>query len=424
MTPHTLMIKLKKIWKALGPGLITGASDDEPSGIATYTIAGAKYGLASLWMALFTLPLMIAIQEMSARIGRVSNLGLAGNIKKHYPRWLLLSIAFLIVTVNTINIGADMSGMAQSITLILPFPEKLTAIIMTIIILLITIVLPYQKIFSIFKWLALSLFVYVMAVFTVKENWGDILHYLFVPTILFNRDFFIMMTAFFGTTIAPYLFFWQANQEVEEKIIHQCKPGRVCHLKPVTENELNELKIDTRIGMTFSNLITFCIIILTSSTLFRAGLHNIETLRDAAEALKPIAGEYSYLLFTIGIISSGFLAIPILAGSAAYVIAETFGWSEGLNKTFTKAKEFYGVIIASTLVGLIIPLLGFHPVKALFYTAILYGLISPIIIAMIIHMANNPKIMGRHVNSKSTNILGRVTLIVMSCTAIISLIVI
>lgn len=417
------MVNIKKIWKSLGPGLITGASDDEPSGIATYTIAGAKFGLATLWMALFTLPLMIVIQEMSARIGRVSNRGLAGNMKKFYPKWLIFTIALLIIIVNTINIGADMSGMAQSVALIMPFPEKITAIFITIAILFITIILPYQKIFSIFKWLALSLFVYVAAMFTVHESWADIIHYLFVPRILWSRDFFIIMTAFFGTTIAPYLFFWQANQEVEEKIIEQCKPGRICRLKPVTEKELSDLKIDTRIGMTFSNLITFCIIILTSSTLFRAGLNNIETLKDAAEALKPLAGEYSYLLFTVGIISSGFLAIPVLAGSAAYVIAEIFGWSQGLNKTFTKAKEFYGVIIASTLVGLIIPLLSLHPIKALFYTAIMYGLISPIIIAMIIHMANNPNIMGQHINSRSMNVLGRVTLVIMSFTAIISLII-
>lgn len=416
--------KFKKFWKSLGPGLVTGASDDEPSGIATYTIAGAKFGLASLWMALFTLPLMIVIQEMSARIGRVSNRGLAGNMKKHYPKWLLFGIAFLIVAVNTINIGADMSGMAQSVALILPFPEKITAILITVSILLITIALPYQKIFNIFKWLALSLFVYVFAIFTVQENWSEILRSLIVPKILFNREFFIMMTAFFGTTIAPYLFFWQANQEVEEKIIEQCKPGRICRLKPVTKEELHDLRLDTRVGMIFSNLITFCIIILTSSTLFRAGFHNIETLKDAAEALKPIAGEYSYLLFTLGIISSGFLAIPVLAGSAAYILAETFGWSQGLNKTFTKAKEFYGIIIASTLVGLIIPLLGLHPVKALFYTAIMYGIISPIIISMIIHMANNPNVMGQHINSKNMNILGRATLAIMSLTAIISIIVI
>ena len=417
------MANLKKMWKSLGPGLITGASDDEPSGIATYTIAGAKFGLASLWMALFTLPLMIVIQEMSARIGRVSNLGLAGNMKKFYPKWLLFGIAFLIVAVNIINIGANMSGMAQSLTLIMPFPEKVTAIVITIAILLITVILPYQKIFSIFKWLALSLFVYVVAVFTIHEDWADIIHRLLIPRIFWTRDFFIMMTAFFGTTIAPYLFFWQANQEVEEKIIEQCKPGRICRLKPVTDEELNSLRLDTRIGMTFSNLITFCIIIITSSTLFKAGLHDVTTLKDAAEALKPLAGEYSYLLFTAGIISSGFLAIPILAGSAAYVIAEVFGWSQGLSKTFTKAKEFYGVIIASTLIGLIIPLLGLHPVKALFYTAIMYGLISPIIISMVIHMANNPKIMGQHVNSRSTNILGRITLMIMTSTAVVSLIV-
>src|SRR3989338_10695370 len=414
-----MLNKLRKIWKSMGPGLITGASDDEPSGIATYTIAGAKFGLASLWMALFTLPLMIAIQEMSARIGRVSNQGLAGNMKKHYPRWLLFSIAFMIVAVNTINIGADMSGMAQSVALILPFPEKITAIIMTVVILLLTVLLPYQKIFNIFKWLALSLFVYVLAIFTVHENWPEILKNLVVPKILFTKEFFIMMTAFFGTTIAPYLFFWQANQEVEEKIIHQCKLGRVCHLKPVTDEELNNLRIDTRVGMTFSNLITFCIIILTSSTLFKTGLHNVETLKDAAAVLKPIAGEYAYLLFTVGIISSGFLAIPILAGSAAYVIAEVFEWPQGLNKTFNKAKEFYGVIIASTLVGLLIPLLGFHPVKALFYTAILYGLIAPFLILTILHMANNKKIMGEHTNSRTLNILGYTTFCIMTFFAIL-----
>ena len=417
------MNKIKRIWKSLGPGLITGASDDEPSGIATYSIAAARYGLISLWMALFTLPLMIAIQEMSARIGRVSNRGLAGNMKKFYPKWLLYLIASLIVIVNTINIGADMSGMAQSVALIMPFPERITALLITVVILIVTIALPYQKIFSIFKWLALSLFVYVFSIFTIHEDWYQIIKNLFLPHIILSRDFFLMMTAFFGTTIAPYLFFWQANQEIEEKTIQQCKPNRVCHLRPPSEEELKELRLDTRIGMTFSNLITFCIIILTSSTLFNAGLHNIETLKDAAEALKPIAGEYSYFLFTLGIISSGFLAIPVLAGSAAYVIAEIFGWSQGLNKTFTKAKEFYCVIIASTLVGLIIPLLGLHPVKALFYTAILYGLISPIVISMIIHMANNKNVMGQHTNSKSMNIVGQITLIIMSFTAIVSLIV-
>src|SRR3989344_1880022 len=351
------MDSIKRFWKRLGPGLITGAADDEPSAIATYSIAGAKFGYRFLWTALFTLPFMIAIQEMSARIGRISNRGLAGNIKRFYPRWIMFLIALLIVGANTINIGADMSGMAQALAMVTPFPEKITAIVMTLVILLITIFLPYKKIFTIFKWLALSLFAYILATFTIHQNWLEIIRSTLIPSFILNKEFFIILTAFMGTTMSPYLYFWQANQEIEEKTIEQCKPGRVCHLRPTTEEELQLLKTDTRIGMTFSNVITFFIIALAASTLFRAGIHNIETLKDAAEALKPLAGEYSYLLFTIGIIGSGFLAIPVLAGSAAYVVAEVFGWSEGLNKSFAKAKEFYGVVIASAVIGLLIPLL-------------------------------------------------------------------
>ncbi|MBI4120132.1 MAG: divalent metal cation transporter, partial [Parcubacteria group bacterium] len=219
--------------------------------------------------------------------------------------------------------------------------------------------------------------------------------------------------------LSPYLYFWQANQEIEEKTIEQCKPGRVCRLRPATDSEISDLNWDTRLGMVFSNLITFFIIALTAATLFRAGLHNVETLQDAAGALKPLAGEYAYLLFTIGIISSGFLAIPVLAGSAAYVIAEIFNWPEGLNKSFTKAKGFYGVIVASSAIGLLMPLLGFHPVKALFYTSILYGLISPLLIAMIIHMANNPKIMGGRVNGQGLNLAGYAAFLIMTVFSIL-----
>ncbi|MBI2063646.1 MAG: divalent metal cation transporter [Candidatus Yanofskybacteria bacterium] len=415
------MDKLRKFWMRLGPGLITGASDDEPSAIATYSIAGAKFGYKMLWVAVFALPLMIAIQEMSARIGRVSNMGLAGNMKKHYPRWLLFFIATLIVGVNTINIGADMSGMSQAAAMILPLPEKITALAITIIILLTTVFLSYKRLLTIFKWLALSLFSYIFATFTIHQNWPQILFHALVPQFVWSKDFFIVLTAFMGTTISPYLFFWQANQEVEEKMIEQCKPGQICHLQPATQDELKILKEDTRIGMSFSNVITFFIIALTASTLFRAGNFHIETLRDAAEALRPLAGNYAYLLFTLGIISSGFLAIPVLAGSAAYVIAEVFGWSEGLNKSFTKAKGFYGVVIASTIVGLLIPILGFHPVKALFYTSILYGMIAPILIFMVLHMANNPKIMGQHTNSRSLNIFGHTTFLIMSFFAVLIL---
>ena len=411
--------KLRKLWKSLGPGLITGASDDEPSAIATYSIAGAKFGLGMLWASLFSLPLMIAVQEMSARIGRVSNRGLAGNMKKHYPKWVMLFISALIVGVNTINIGADMAGMAQAMTLVTPFPEKVTAAVMTFLILFIVIALPYKKVFMIFKWLSVALITYIFTAFVIHQSWLEILYHTVVPSLQFNKEFFVVLVAFFGTTLSPYLYFWQASQEVEEKTLEQCKPGRTCRLKPATEKELTDLKTDTRIGMGFSNIITFFIIVLTASTLFRAGFNNIETLQDAALALKPLAGEYAYLLFTIGIIGSGFLAIPILAGSAAYVMAEVFGWSEGLNNSFTKAKEFYAVIIVSTVIGLLIPLLGFHPVKALFYTSILYGLISPFLILMVVHMANNKKIMGEHVNGPWLNFFGHVAFWLMTACAIL-----
>jgi len=412
------------MWKALGPGLITGAADDEPSGIATYTIAGAKYGLSILWMALFTLPLMIAIQEMSGRIGRVTNRGLAGNMKKHYSRWLLIPIAFTIISVNTINIGADMSGMAQSLALIMPLPEKITAIAMTLIILMVIVFLPYKRLFSIFKWASLSLFSYVIAVCFVDIEWTRVFYNLFVPHIIFTREFFIMMAAFFGTTIAPYMLFWQANEEAEERVIEQCKPGKLCHLKPISELELDGVRLDTRVGMSFSNFITFFIIILSATTLFHAGINNIESLEDAAKVLRPLAGDYSYYLFTLGILSSGFLGIPVLAGSAAYVLAEVFDWPHGLDKTFAKAKEFYGIIITSTLIGLLIPLLGLHPIKALFYTALLFGLISPFIVLVILHMANNKKIMGTHTNSKHLNFWGHVTFGATAIASILSLLII
>lgn len=408
------MAKKKTFWQKLGPGFVTGASDDDPAGIATYTIAGARYGLSVLWMTIITLPIMITIQEMSARIGRTSGRGLAGNMKKFYPRWMLFLVALIVIVLNSVNVGANMSAMAQSTALILPFPEKITAVVITLVILLVAIFSSYQKIFAIFKWLALSLFSYVLATFTLYQDWSNIFNHLFIPRIIFEKEFFLILVAFFGTTISPYLFFWQANQEAEERVIEQCKPGKICHLKPIGERELKDLKIDTRIGMSFSNLITFFIIVLSSATLFNAGINNIDNLGDAAKALRPLAGPHAQILFTVGIISSGFLSIPILSGSAAYVISEVFGWRQGLNKTFKKAKEFYYVMIASTLIGLSIPLLGFHPVRALFLTAIMYGVVSPLIILMIIHMANNRKVVGKHVNDRKTNFMGHISFAIMA----------
>jgi len=309
--------------------------------------------------------------------------------------------------------------MAQAVAMIAPLPEKLTAIAITLLILGSILIFPYQKIFTVFKWLALTLFAYVFASFTVHQDWPKIFYHLFVPTIVLSKEYFLILMAFLGTTLSPYLFFWQASQEVEEKIIEQCKPGYICRLKPATPEEIRAMDVDTRIGMSFSNLITFFIITLTAATLFRSGVTNIETLRDAAEALKPLAGNYAYSLFAIGILSSGFLAVPVLAGSAAYAIAEVFGWSGGFDKSFTKAKEFYIVIIASTVVGLSIPLLGLHPIKVLFFTSLLYAMISPILIAIVIHMANNKKIMGDYSNGKRLNWFGYTTFWIMATCSIL-----
>ena len=416
--------KFKNFWKSLGAGFITGASDDEPSAIATYTIAGAKYGYSLLWASIFTIPFMFIMQEMSGRIGRVSNRGLAGNMKKHYPKWLMLFIASLIVTANTVNIGANMSAMTQAIGMVTGIDSlanfRFIAIGISIIILAITIFLPYQKIFTIFKWMALSLFAYIFATFTVHQDWGNILYHSLVPHFENSKEYFLILVAFWGTTISPYLFFWQANQEVEEKILEQCKPGQVCRLRPATDAELKILKRDTWTGMIFSNVITFFIITLAASALFAHGFTHIETLEDAAKALVPFAGKYAYVLFTLGIVSSGFLGIPVLAGSAAYVISEVFGWSEGLNQPFGKAKEFYGIVVASTIVGLLIPLFGLHPIKALFYTSIIYGVIAPILIFMVIHIANNKKIMGEHTNTTTKNVLGYTIFGIMSILAVLT----
>ena len=296
--------------------------------------------------------------------------------------------------------------------------EKISALAITVLILFLVVLLPYRKIFTIFKWVALSLLAYVFATFTIHQDWRQIITHLFIPTFQMNKEFWLILIAFMGTTLSPYLFFWQASQEIEEKIIEQCKPGRICRLKPATTDDLKKIDEDTRVGMVFSNIITFFIITLTASTLFRAGIHNIESLRDAAEALKPLAGEYSYLLFTLGIVGGGFLAIPVLAGSAAYALSEVFGWSVGLNKSFAKAKEFYAVIIASSMVALAIPLLGLNPIKAMFYTSVIFGVISPVLIIMIIHMSNNRKIMCEHVNNWKLNTLGYITFVIMLIFAI------
>lgn len=424
--------KLKKFWSSLGPGLITGAADDDPSSIAVYALAGAKFGLATLWTAIVTLPFMIVTQRMAGRIGLISGKGLAGNIKKHYPAWLLLIITFLIVAANIINIGADISGMAAALNLLVPLPPIFLSAVISGAITALLIFLSYRQIAKYLKWIAIVMFSYVIAAFLAVEPWREILYRTLVPKLIFSKDYLAIIVAIFGTTVSPYLFFWQASGEVEERrlrrgveeaaqagMIPTTHPHGPHHSEQIIKNEIGSMYQDVYYGMGFSNLIMFFIIALSASTLFKNGFINVSSIEEIAQTLKPLAGVYANILFLIGLVASGILAIPILAGSAAYALAEMFGWKDGFDNNFGRAKQFYVVIIAATLLGLLIPVLGLHPIKILFYTAIIFGVISPLLILMVIHMANNPKIMGSYTSRRYSNIFAYFLFVIMSVSVIL-----
>ncbi len=421
---------IKKLWKALGPGLITGASDDDPSGIAVYSVAGAKFGLGVLWTVIATLPFMIVIERMAGRIGLVSGKGLAGNMKKHYPRWILIFITFIIVGATIINIGADISGMAAALNLLIPFPPILLSAIISATIILLLIFLSYRHIAKYLKWVAIVLFSYVIAAFLVAEPWREIVLRTFIPNVTLSREYLAMVVALFGTTISPYLFFWQASEVVEEERLHRNlknEAGMIPATAPhgphrsteIIKNEISYMYRDLNYGMIFSNLITFFIIILSTATLHANHFTNVATIEEIAQILRPLAGPYANLLFLIGITASGILAIPVLAGSAAYAVAEVFGWKEGFDNKFGNAKGFYSILIISTLLGFVIPVLKLHPVEILYYTAVIFGIISPFMILMVIHMANNPKIMGRYTSRYHSNIIAYVLFLIMSASVIL-----
>jgi NRAMP (natural resistance-associated macrophage protein)-like metal ion transporter len=395
----------------LGPGIITGAADDDPSGIATYSQAGAGFGLNFLWTAWVTFPLMAAVQETCARIGLVTRMGLAKIIKANYPRPVLYSTVCLLFIANVFNIGADISAIAAAVGLIVPINSYLIELIATLGIVISIIYLPYQKIAGIFKWLALVLLAYVITFFVVRVDYGKVLTAALLPdfSAVFTPNYLLVLMGVLGTTISPYLFFWEASEETEElKSNHRTVGSRTL----VAEKE------DTIIGMLYSNLVTFFIIAVTGSVLYSAGVTNITTAAEAATALRPLAGDFAYVLFAIGIIGTGMLAIPILAGSAGYAVSETFGFSEGLNKKFNQAKSFYAVIIISVVLGFLLTFLGIPPMKYLLYSAVLNGLISPILIVIILLIANNKKIMGERVNGTIENLLVIATLILMTVCAV------
>lgn len=403
--------RFKRFWKLLGPGLVTGASDDDPSGIATYSQAGAAYGLSTLWTSVLAFPLMAAIQQMCARIGLVTSQGLTGTLKKHYPKPILYIMLLFSFPAIVMNIGADIAGMGAVGNLLFPsINATYFSILFTIIILTLIIYLPYQKIASILKYLCIVMLVYFIVPFLYKQDFKEIIKATFIPTIQFNKEFIAILVGILGTTISPYLFFWQASVEVEE--MKKKKKQLI-----VNKKIINDMKQDVDFGMTFSGIVMFFIILTTGTVLFKGGVHQIDTVEQAAMALKPLAGNLAYLLFAIGVIGTGLIAIPVLSGSLSYIFTETFGWEQGLDKKFNEAKGFYTIIVISLILGLSLNYIGISPIKALIYTAILYGLTAPVLIAIILHISNNKKIMGEFVNSRVTNILGFTALIIMTAAA-------
>ncbi len=404
--------KLLRFWKILGPGLITGASDDDPSGIATYSQAGAMYGLSTLWTSIIAFPLMAAIQQMCAKIGLVTSQGLTGALKKHYPKPVLYVMLLFSFPAIVMNIGADIAGMGAVGNLLFPkIQASFFSILFTILLLFLIIYLPYQKIAATLKYLCIVLLVYLIVPFLFKQDCMDIIKHTFIPTIEFNSAFLSILVGILGTTISPYLFFWQASMEVEE-MSHKKR-----HLI-VNKKIIHDMKQDVDFGMTFSGVVMFFIILTTGTVLFKGGIHQIDTVEQAAAALKPLAGNFAYLLFAIGVIGTGLLAIPVLSGSLSYIITETFGWEQGLDKKFHEAKAFYLVMAVSLLLGLSLNYVGISPVKALLYTAILYGMTAPVLIAIILHISNNKAVMGKFTNSKISNILGGIAFVVMTVAAI------
>lgn len=413
-----MLNNLRTFFQKLGPGFITGSSDDDPSGIATYTQIGAQFGLGQLWTTLFTFPLMTAVQEMSARIGMVAGDGVTAVLRKRYSKWLLWSFVILLLIANTVNIGADLGAMADAAHLLVPqIPFTISLLIFTFFILVLEIFLTYKTYASVLKWFCLSLLSYIAAAVLVTTDWRTVLAHAIVPHIEFNHDFMLALVAILGTTISPYLFIWQAHEEIEEEI----SQGRqtIKQRRGANSAEMRDMRMDTAVGMGFSQLITFFIITTAAMTFFRHGLHDIQTTAQAAQALTPLAGRFAALLYTVGIIGTGLLAVPVLSASASYAMSDAFGWSEGLYKKFREAHGFYGVITLSTLIGLLINFIGINPIKALIWTAVLNGLITPPIIAIMLAVANNQGIMGKWKNGWLSNTLCIATLIVTTVAGIL-----
>lgn len=411
---------MNRLRKSFGPGVITGIADDDPSGIATYAQTGALFGLGQLWLALYAIPFMIAVQEMCGRIGMLTGKGLAGIIKSHYSRPVLYFSVFLLLLANIINIGADLGAMSASVGLLYPVPFGLTLIGITIFCILTTVLIPYATYVKILKWLALSVAAYILAAFTIHHVWSDIFKALIIPTFAFDKSFLLNITAMLGTTISPYLFFWQASEEVEEEITEKKLRFFGRGIPKVTRGDLGQMRSDTIVGMVASNVITFFVIITAAGTLYGQGTSMI-TAQAMASALEPFAGSFATILFALGIIGTGLLAIPVLAGSAGYALAETFQEAEGLSKTFTHAKFFYAVIIIAMLAGALINVLAIDPVAMLYYSAAANGILAAPLLVVILFIANNKKIMGNYTNSWLSNAFGWTITVIMGLISLLTI---
>ena len=408
---------VKKFWKYLGAGFISGASDDDAAAITTYAIAGTRLGFSSLWTVFFTFPLMTAVQEMSARIGLVAKTGLAGVLKKYYSRWLLGLIVIMMISTNVLNIGADLSGMSAATNLMIPgVSPRILDIIYALIIVLLIIFWDFKRIIKYFKWLALTLLFYIAAALMISLDWSEIFKKIAFPALILNQETVSIIIAIFGTTLAPYMFFWQTSQEAFEEKEH--RHNHDLHSDKKLEKEIRHMAGDVTFGMFFSNLIKFFIMILAATLFFGSGV-KIQTIDEISRLLKPLLGDLGQLIFTLGIIGTGFLIIPILAAGSAYILSETFGWRSGLEKEFKKAKGFYLVIIVSTALAMTLNYFGFNPVRLLFYTAFFHGLILPPLILTILLISNNKKIMGSYTNGKFSNALGYIALFFMSAAVIL-----
>lgn len=415
---NKLVKKTGRYWHMLGPGLTTGASDDDPSGIATYSQAGAKYGFQLLWMAPFTFPLMAVVQEMCARIGMVTGRGLAGNIRIHYNKKLLYVCTTLLFAANALNIGADLGAMAKAVQLIRPeLNFGFLVVFMAMLSLGLQIFTPYVRYARYLKWLALVLLSYVASAIMAGLDWSNVLQQAVVPSINFNRDQLLLICAILGTTISPYLFFWQTSQEVEEQIL-QGKTTLKQRRTATAPDEVKSMRVDVWTGMLLSNLVMFFIIAACGALLHQNGITEIETTAQAAQALRPFAGDATFFLFAVGLIGTGLLAIPVLAGSSSYAIAESFRWKEGLYRNLRQAYAFYGIIIISMLVGLGLNFVGIDPIDALIYAAIANGLVAPIILFFIVSMSSDKKIMGRWVNKRYVTIIGWFVTLMMTAAGI------